>query len=81
MSGKQVMEVPLTNIGGFECVIAVCHRGVDHLKVIESSGSLVMQLKNEEVKTAWMYYIALAAYKASVSRGISHQFHTVCCFA
>jgi hypothetical protein len=38
-----------------------------YLQVVESSGSLVMQLKNEEVKTAWMYYIALAAYKASVS--------------
>lgn len=52
-----------------------------YLQVVESSGSLVMQLKNEEVKTAWMYYIALAAYKASVSWGISHQFLTVCCFA
>lgn len=46
-----------------------------YLQVVESSGSLVMQLKNEEVKTAWMYYIALAAYKASVSWGVSPQFH------
>jgi hypothetical protein len=26
ITGKQVMEVPMTNIGGFECVIVVCHK-------------------------------------------------------
>lgn len=34
MTGKQVMEVPSANIGNFENVFAICHRGVEIQKVI-----------------------------------------------
>lgn len=33
MTGKQVVEVPCGNIGNFENVIAICHRGVEIQKV------------------------------------------------
>lgn len=33
MTGRQVVEVPCANIGGFENVIAICHQNVDIQKV------------------------------------------------
>lgn len=33
MAGKQVFEVPPTNVGGSPCCIAVCVRGMDAQKV------------------------------------------------
>lgn len=33
VTGKQVVEVPCANIGNFENVIAICHRGVEIQKV------------------------------------------------
>ncbi|XP_024384462.1 uncharacterized protein [Physcomitrium patens] len=65
VTGKQVVEVPSANIGNFKNVIAVCHRGVNIQKVVESSSALILQLKSEELKAAWQYYMALATYKAS----------------
>ncbi|KAG0559465.1 hypothetical protein KC19_10G107200 [Ceratodon purpureus] len=64
VTGKQVVEVPSESIGNFENVVAICHRGVEIQKVVESSSALILQLKNEELKAAWQYYLALATYKA-----------------
>ncbi|KAG0568137.1 hypothetical protein KC19_7G189300 [Ceratodon purpureus] len=64
VTGKQVVEVPCANIGNFENVIAICHRGVEIQKVVESSSALILQLKTEDLKAAWQYYMALATYKA-----------------
>lgn len=36
-------------------------------QVVESSSALILQVKSEELKAAWQYYLALATYKASVS--------------
>lgn len=36
-------------------------------QVVESSSALILQVKSEDLKAAWQYYLALATYKASVS--------------
>jgi hypothetical protein len=36
-------------------------------QVVESSSALILQLKSEDLKAAWQYYLALATYKSSVS--------------
>lgn len=48
MTGKQVVEVPASSIGGYENVIAVCHRGVEIQKVRYLSVN-VLQSAIEEV--------------------------------
>lgn len=40
-------------------LVAVC-------QVVESSSALILQLKTEDLKAAWQYYMALATYKAPV---------------
>jgi len=36
-------------------------------QVVESSSALILQVKSEDLKAAWQYYLALSTYKASVS--------------
>ncbi|CAM6102066.1 unnamed protein product [Calypogeia fissa] len=69
--GKQVVEVPPTSIGGSENVVAIYHRGVDMKKAVESSHAVLLQLKSENSRTAWLHHLTRAAYKASVPVSLS----------
>ncbi|KAJ7520814.1 hypothetical protein O6H91_19G024000 [Diphasiastrum complanatum] len=71
MNNKQVLEIPSENIGGSDFVIALCNRGMDLQKAIESSNTIVMQLRNAETKAAWIKYLTLAIYKASAPVSVS----------
>lgn len=65
MAGKQVLEVPPANVGGSPSCIAVCVRGVDAQKALESFSSLIIELRNEEDKAAWFRELVRATYRAS----------------
>lgn len=42
-------------------------------QVVESSSALLLQVRSEELKAAWQYYLALATYKPSVSSKIHYD--------
>ncbi|KAL3505576.1 hypothetical protein ACH5RR_030958 [Cinchona calisaya] len=65
MAGKQVFEVPPTNVGGSLSCLAVCVRGVDAQKALESFTSLIIELRDEEEKAVWMRGLVQATYRAS----------------
>lgn len=51
MTGKQVMEVPSSNIGNFENVFAICHRGVEIQKVISVNSCSYFLLSSAVVRS------------------------------
>ncbi|XP_021714350.1 uncharacterized protein LOC110682332 isoform X2 [Chenopodium quinoa] len=65
MAGKQVFEVPPANVGGSLFSIAVCFRGMDIQKALESSGTLIIEFPNEDEKYVWLKGLVKATYQAS----------------
>ncbi|XP_022721975.1 uncharacterized protein LOC111279261 isoform X3 [Durio zibethinus] len=65
MAGRQVHEIPLTNIGGSPFCIAVSPRGMDAQKALESSGTWVIEFRGEEEKITWLRGLIQATYQAS----------------
>ncbi|XP_040944166.1 uncharacterized protein [Gossypium hirsutum] len=65
MAGRQVHEVPSTNIGGSPFCIAVSPRGMDTQKALESSGTWVIEFQGEEEKVTWLRGLIQATYQAS----------------
>ncbi|XP_017974971.1 PREDICTED: uncharacterized protein LOC18603726 [Theobroma cacao] len=65
MSGRQVHEVPSTNIGGSPFCIAVSSRGMDTQKALESSSTWVIEFRGEEEKVTWLRGLIQATYQAS----------------
>lgn len=65
MAGRQIHEVPPTNIGGSPFCIAVSFRGVDSLKALELSSTWILELQDEEHKAAWLKGLIQATYQAS----------------
>ncbi|XP_071939359.1 uncharacterized protein [Coffea arabica] len=70
MAGKQVFEVPPANVGGSLCCLAVCVRGVDAKKALESFSSLIIEFRDEEEKAAWMRGLVQATYRASAPSSV-----------
>lgn len=65
MAGRQVHEVPPTNIGGSPFCLAVSFRGMDIQKALESSSTWVLQFRDEEGKVTWLKGLIQATYQAS----------------
>ncbi|KAJ7955294.1 calcium-dependent lipid-binding family protein [Quillaja saponaria] len=65
MAGRQIQEVPPTNIGGSPFCIAVSFRGMDVLKALESSSSWIIEFRDEEEKAIWLKGLMQATYQAS----------------
>ncbi|GAB4828173.1 hypothetical protein Ancab_035090 [Ancistrocladus abbreviatus] len=65
MAGKQVYEVPPANVGGSLFCIAVCFRGMDLQKALESSSTLIIELLNEDDKFTLLKGLVKATYQAS----------------
>ncbi|KAI6692875.1 hypothetical protein NL676_020585, partial [Syzygium grande] len=65
MAGRQIHEVPPTNIGGASFCIAVSFRGMDTQKALESSSTWILELQDEEHKAAWLKGLIQATYQAS----------------
>ncbi|XP_047948182.1 uncharacterized protein LOC125194160 isoform X1 [Salvia hispanica] len=65
MAGKQVCDVPPTNVGGSLFCIAVSSRGMDIQKALESSGALIIEFPNEEEKSTWLRELVQSTYRAS----------------
>ncbi|KAM7278379.1 hypothetical protein ACFE04_005513 [Oxalis oulophora] len=65
MAGRQVYEVPPTSVGGSPFCIAVCFRGVDIQKALESSTTWLIQFPNEDDKSTWFKGLIQATYQAS----------------
>ncbi|KAK8704101.1 hypothetical protein V6N13_047734 [Hibiscus sabdariffa] len=65
MAGRQVHEVPPSNIGGSPFCIAVSPRGMDTQKALESSGTWVIEFRGEEEKVTWLRGLIQATYQAS----------------
>ncbi|KAK9670363.1 hypothetical protein RND81_13G196500 [Saponaria officinalis] len=70
MAGKQVFEVPPANVGGSLFSVAVCSRGVDIQKALESSSTLIIEFHNEDDKHTWLKGLVNATYQASASLSI-----------
>ncbi|CAH9120434.1 unnamed protein product [Cuscuta epithymum] len=71
MAGKQVLEVPQTNVGGSPSCIAVSVRGMDLQKALESFSTLVIEFHNEGEKTLWLRTLVRATYQASAPPSVS----------
>ncbi|KAK6160946.1 hypothetical protein DH2020_004327 [Rehmannia glutinosa] len=65
MAGKQVCDVPPTNVGGSPLCIAVSTRGMDIQKALESFSTLIVEFPNEEVKSTWLRELVQSTYRAS----------------
>ncbi|KAG2726780.1 hypothetical protein I3760_01G128300 [Carya illinoinensis] len=65
MAGRQVHEVPPTNVGGARFCLAVSFRGMDIQKALESSSTWVVLFSNEEEKVIWLKGLIQATYQAS----------------
>ncbi|XP_043726204.1 uncharacterized protein LOC122672780 isoform X2 [Telopea speciosissima] len=70
MSGRQVYEVPPTNVGGSQFSIAVAFRGTDTQKALESSNTLIIEFQDEEGKATWLRGLTRATYRASAPPSI-----------
>ncbi|XP_024982723.1 uncharacterized protein LOC112519038 isoform X5 [Cynara cardunculus var. scolymus] len=70
MAGKQVYEVPSNNVGGSSSCIAVCIRGMDIQKALESSSTLVVKFASEKEKTSWLRGLVQATYRASATASV-----------
>ncbi|KAG9136747.1 hypothetical protein Leryth_004514 [Lithospermum erythrorhizon] len=71
MSGKQVFEVPVANVGGSPLCIAVCARGMDYQKALESFSTLIVELGDEEEKATWLRGLTHATYRASAPPSVN----------
>ncbi|KAJ4956285.1 hypothetical protein NE237_013068 [Protea cynaroides] len=71
MSGRQVYEVPPTNVGGSPFSIAVAFRGMDTQKALESSNTLIIEFQDEEGKATWLRGLTRATYRASAPPSIN----------
>ncbi|KAD5802908.1 hypothetical protein E3N88_14268 [Mikania micrantha] len=69
MAGKQVYEVPSNSVGGSSC-IALCIRGTDIQKALESSSTLVVKFQNEKEKASWLRGLVQATYRASATSSV-----------
>ncbi|GKV06822.1 hypothetical protein SLEP1_g18658 [Rubroshorea leprosula] len=69
MAGRQVFEVASEKIGGSSSCIAVSFRGMDPKKALESSGTWVIEFREEE-KTAWLRGLVQATYQASAPASV-----------
>ncbi|KAI4344734.1 hypothetical protein L6164_011925 [Bauhinia variegata] len=65
MAGRQVLEVPPTNIGGSPFCIAVSFRGRDIQKALESSSTWILDFQEEDEKAVWFKGLIQATYQAS----------------
>ncbi|XP_010266663.1 PREDICTED: uncharacterized protein LOC104604129 isoform X2 [Nelumbo nucifera] len=65
MAGQQVSEVPPSSIGGSPFSIAVCSRGIDIQKALESSNTMIIKLRDDEEKATWLKGLIQATYRAS----------------
>nr|XP_043635621.1 uncharacterized protein LOC122606820 [Erigeron canadensis] len=70
MAGKQVYEVPSNNVGGSSSCIAVCIRGMDMQKALESSSTLVVKFRDEKEKASWWRGLVQATYRASATSSV-----------
>ncbi|KAK9136608.1 hypothetical protein Sjap_007202 [Stephania japonica] len=70
MAGRQVYEVPPTSVGGSQCCIAVCSRGMALQKALESSSTFVIEVQDEGEKAKWMKGLMQATYRASAPPSI-----------
>ncbi|XP_074301933.1 uncharacterized protein LOC141633346 isoform X1 [Silene latifolia] len=70
MAGKQVFEVPPANVGGSLFSVAVCLRGMDIQKALESSSTLILEFQNEDDKHIWLKGLVKATYQASATLSI-----------
>ncbi|KAK7363427.1 hypothetical protein VNO77_05570 [Canavalia gladiata] len=65
MAGRQVIEVPPTNVGGSRFCIAISIRGTDIQKALESSSTWILDFQEEE-KASWFKGLVQATYQASI---------------
>ncbi|KAL6576075.1 hypothetical protein OROHE_000546 [Orobanche hederae] len=65
MAGKQVCDVPSTNVGGSTFCIAVSTRGMDIQKALESFSTLIVEFPNDELKSTWLRELVQSTYRAS----------------
>ncbi|KAE9602547.1 putative vacuolar protein sorting-associated protein [Lupinus albus] len=71
MAGRQVLEVPPTNIGGSPFCIAVSVRGMDIQKALESSSTWILDFREEEEKASWFKGLVQATYQASAPPSVN----------
>ncbi|XP_052204938.1 uncharacterized protein LOC127809843 isoform X2 [Diospyros lotus] len=67
MAGKQVFEIPPANVGGSVSCIAVCSRGMESQKALESFSTLVIEFRYEVEKATWLRALMQATYRASAT--------------
>ncbi|KAM3227150.1 hypothetical protein ACQJBY_059203 [Aegilops geniculata] len=65
MASRQVFDVPSANVGGSLYSIAVCSRGADIQKALESTSTLIVEFHDEIEKANWMKVLVQATYRAS----------------
>ncbi|KAK1591812.1 hypothetical protein Q3G72_014066 [Acer saccharum] len=65
MAGRQMFEVPPSNIGGSLFCIAVSFRGMDTQKALESSSTWIIKFREEQEKATWLKELTRATYQAS----------------
>ncbi|XP_035834787.1 uncharacterized protein LOC110887015 isoform X3 [Helianthus annuus] len=70
MAGKQLYEVPSDSVGGSPSCIALCIRGMDIQKALESSSTLVVKFGNEQEKASWLRGLVQATYRASATSSV-----------
>ncbi|XP_065863891.1 uncharacterized protein [Euphorbia lathyris] len=66
MAGRQVYEVPSSNVGGSAFCIAVCFRGMDIQQALESSSTMILEFCDEEEKGIWFKGLIQATYESSI---------------
>ncbi|RAL47445.1 hypothetical protein DM860_013410 [Cuscuta australis] len=71
VAGRQVFEVPQTNVGGSPSCIAVSVRGMDLQKALESFSTLIIEFRDEEEKTTWLRTLVRATYRASAPPSVN----------
>ncbi|XP_058093613.1 uncharacterized protein LOC131239768 [Magnolia sinica] len=70
MAGRQVIEVSPASVGGSLFSIAMCFRGVDIQKALESSNTLIIEFQDDEEKAKWLKELIQATYRASAPASI-----------
>ncbi|CAN1281796.1 Intermembrane lipid transfer protein vps13A [Linum perenne] len=71
MTGRQVHEVPPSNVGGSPFCIAVGLRGMDIQQALESSSTWILAFLDEEVKATWLKGLTHTIYQASAPSTLS----------
>ncbi|XP_062108869.1 uncharacterized protein LOC133819601 isoform X1 [Humulus lupulus] len=71
MAGRQVFDVPPTNIGGLPFCIAISHRGLEIQKALESSSTWIIAYRDEDEKATWLKGLILATYQASAPPSVN----------